>query len=176
MPARLRLDQPCQRGCSLSLLLVQPWDCPVTWGGIWHSHLAHPFARFADAQWPSGACVPPAVCRTAAFWLHQQWRQWAYVAQDSPKKKSTNVHAFLWSFDHSLQPTSHTRAANPTPLGLWVTRQEVSQKLVCLGNSLIVSRPGFFDHLLSLAELQLVGLLILLGTCTLRPIWLLEIL
>ncbi len=76
MPAQLQLDQPRQRGCFLSLLLVQPWDCPSMLGGIWHSHLTLPFTRYADAQWPSRACTLPAVYRTTAFWLHQQWRLW----------------------------------------------------------------------------------------------------
>jgi hypothetical protein len=43
-------------------------------------------------------------------------------------------------------------AANPIPLGLWVTGQEVPQKLVRLGNSLAVSLLGFFEHLLGLAK------------------------
>jgi hypothetical protein len=67
-------------------------------------------------------------------------------------------------------------AANLVPLGLRVTGQDAPQKLVRLGNSLIMSLLGFMEHLLGLAELQLAGLLILLGTCTLRPIQPLEIL
>jgi hypothetical protein len=67
-------------------------------------------------------------------------------------------------------------AANLIPLGLQITRQEVSQKLVRLDNSLAVSILGFFEHLLRLAGLQLAGLLILLGTHTLWPIQLWKIL
>jgi hypothetical protein len=54
-------------------------------------------------------------------------------------------------------------AANPIPLGLRITRQEVPQKLVGLGNSLVMSLLGFFKHLLGLAELYLVSLLVLVG-------------
>jgi hypothetical protein len=56
-------------------------------------------------------------------------------------------------------------AANPIPLGLRITRQEVPQnhKLVGLGNSLVVSLLGFFKHLLGLVELHLVSLLVLVG-------------
>ncbi len=81
------------------------------WGGVWHSHSTLPFARYAVAQWPSGACTPPAECRTAAFWLHQQWRQWAYAAQDSLSKQPTCMDTSLWSLDHLLQPTSHACAS-----------------------------------------------------------------
>jgi hypothetical protein len=66
-------------------------------------------------------------------------------------------------------------AADLIPLGLWVTRQEVPRKLVCLGNSLVVSLLGFFEHLLGVKEHQLAGLLVFLGTQTLGPYWLLEI-
>jgi hypothetical protein len=67
-------------------------------------------------------------------------------------------------------------AANLILLGLQVTGQEVLHKLICLGNSLVVSLPGFAEHILGLAKLQLAGLLVFLGACTLGPFWLLEIL
>jgi hypothetical protein len=60
--------------------------------------------------------------------------------------------------------------ANPIPLGLRITGQEVPQELVHLGISLVVSLPGFLEHLLGLAELHLAGLQILLGIQTLGPI------
>jgi hypothetical protein len=55
-------------------------------------------------------------------------------------------------------------AANPIPLGLWITLQDFPQKLVRPGSSFVVSLPSFFVHLLGLAELHLVVLLVLLGT------------
>ncbi len=67
-------------------------------------------------------------------------------------------------------------AANPSPLGLRIIGQEVPQKLVCLGISLVLSLLGFFEHLLGLAELQLAGLLILYGTRTLGLTGLVKIL
>ena len=67
-------------------------------------------------------------------------------------------------------------AANPIQVGLWVTGQEIPQKLILLGNSLVVSLLSFFKHLLDVTNLNLVGLLIFLGGHTLRPSWLLEIL
>ncbi len=60
-------------------------------------------------------------------------------------------------------------AADPIPFGLWVTGQEVPQKLVGLGNSLIVSLPGFFEHLLGVEDFQLAELLVFVETCTLGP-------
>jgi hypothetical protein len=62
----------------------------------------------------------------------------------------------------SPQVTLVHLAKNLIPLGLQITGQEVPQKLVHLGNSLVVSLPGLFKHLLGLAELQLTGLLIIL--------------
>jgi hypothetical protein len=67
-------------------------------------------------------------------------------------------------------------AANAIPLGLRVTRQEVPQKLVRLGNGLVVSILGLLEHHLSLPDLQLAGLHFILGDCTLGPNSLLEIL
>jgi hypothetical protein len=66
--------------------------------------------------------------------------------------------------------------ANVIPLGLRITRQEIPQLLIRLGSSLVMSLPSFFEHLLDFSKLQLVGLLVFLGTCTLGLIWLLEIL
>ncbi len=72
--------------------------------------------------------------------------------------------ASLWSLDHLLQPTSHAchLATNAIPLGLQVTGQEVPQKLVRLGNYLVVSLLNFLEHLLGLLNLQLAGLHIIL--------------
>jgi hypothetical protein len=67
-------------------------------------------------------------------------------------------------------------AAYPIPLGLLVTGQEVPQKLIGLGNSLVMSLSGFFEHLLGVNDLHLAGHLIFFGGCTLRPSWLLKIL
>ncbi len=67
-------------------------------------------------------------------------------------------------------------AADPISLGLWVTGQEVPQKLVRLGNSLVVSLPSFFEHLLGVNNLHCMGLLVFLGGRTLRPSLHLEIL
>ncbi len=66
--------------------------------------------------------------------------------------------------------------ANPISLGLRITRQEVPQKLLRRDKSLGVSLLGFFEHLLGVGKLQLAGFLVFLGTSTLGPIWLLEIL
>jgi hypothetical protein len=49
-------------------------------------------------------------------------------------------------------------AADTIPLRLCITRQEVPQLLVRLGNCLVVSLLGFFEHLLSLLNLHLAGL------------------
>ncbi len=49
-------------------------------------------------------------------------------------------------------------AADPIPLGLRVTGQEVPQLLERLGNCLVVSLLGFLEHLLSLLNLHLEGL------------------
>jgi hypothetical protein len=49
-------------------------------------------------------------------------------------------------------------AANAIQLGLHVIGQEVPQKLVRLGNCLIMSVLGFLEHLLGMLNLQLVGL------------------
>ncbi len=49
-------------------------------------------------------------------------------------------------------------AVDTTPLGLWVTGQEVPQLLIRLGDCLVVNLLGFLDHLLSLLNLHLVGL------------------
>jgi hypothetical protein len=65
---------------------------------------------------------------------------------------------------------------NAIPLELRITGQEVPQKLVRLGNSLIVSLLGFLEHLLGMHNLHLARLLVILGGCTLGPNWLLEIL
>jgi hypothetical protein len=54
-------------------------------------------------------------------------------------------------------------AANMIPLGLHITRQEVPQKIIHLGNCLVVSLLGFLEHLLGMLNLQLVGLHIILG-------------
>ncbi len=62
----------------------------------------------------------------------------------------------------STQVTLVHLAANAIPLGLRVTRQEVPQKLVRLGNRLVVSLLGFLEHLLGLLNLQLVGLHVIL--------------
>ncbi len=53
------------------------------------------------------------------FWPCQQWRLWAYVAQDSLWRQSTSADAFLQSLDHSLQPTSHACAScgRSNPIG-----------------------------------------------------------
>jgi hypothetical protein len=48
--------------------------------------------------------------------------------------------------------------ANTIPLGLRITGMEVPQKLVRLGDCLVVSLLGFLEHLLSLLNLHLVGL------------------
>jgi hypothetical protein len=66
--------------------------------------------------------------------------------------------------------------ANAIPLGLCVTGQEVPQKLVRLGISLVVSLLGFLEHLLGLPNLQLAGLDFILGDRTLGPNSLLDIL
>ena len=52
--------------------------------------------------------------------------------------------------------------ANAIPLGLRITRQGVPQKLVHLGNCLVVSLLGFLEHLLGLLNLQLAGLHIII--------------
>jgi hypothetical protein len=44
--------------------------------------------------------------------------------------------------------------ANTIPLGLQITRQEVPQLLIHLGNCLVVQLLGFLEHLLGLLELQ----------------------
>ncbi len=49
-------------------------------------------------------------------------------------------------------------AANVVSLGLWVTRQEVPQKLVYLGNCIIVLLLSFLEHLLGFLNLHLEGL------------------
>ncbi len=49
-------------------------------------------------------------------------------------------------------------AANAIPLGLWITRQEVPQLLIRLGNRLVMLLLGFLEHLLGLLNLYLVGL------------------
>jgi hypothetical protein len=67
--------------------------------------------------------------------------------------------------------------ANAIPLGLHVTGQEVPQKLICVGNCLVVSLLGFFEHLLGLLNLQLADLHVILGQDgSLGPSRLLEIL
>ncbi len=70
----------------------------------------------------------------------------------------------------SPQVTLAYLAANLIPLGLRITRQEIPQKLIRLGISPVVSLPGFFEHLLGLAELQLASLLIFLELKPLGPI------
>jgi hypothetical protein len=49
-------------------------------------------------------------------------------------------------------------ATNAILLGLQITRQEVLQLLVFLGNCLVVSLLGFLEHLLGLLNLHLAGL------------------
>jgi hypothetical protein len=49
-------------------------------------------------------------------------------------------------------------AANAIQLGLRVTKQEVPQELVHLGNCLVVLLLGFLEHLLCLLNLQVAGL------------------
>ncbi len=66
--------------------------------------------------------------------------------------------------------------ANLITLGLHVTKQEVPQKLLHLGNSLTVSLPNFFEHLLDVNKLKLAGILFLLGAQTHGPTGLLKIL
>jgi hypothetical protein len=48
-------------------------------------------------------------------------------------------------------------AADAIPLGLCVTRQQVPQLLIHLGNCLVVSLMGFLEHLLGLLNLHLLG-------------------
>ncbi len=47
--------------------------------------------------------------------------------------------------------------ADAIPLELCITRQQVPQLLVCLGNGLVVSLLGFLEHLLSLINHHLAG-------------------
>jgi hypothetical protein len=67
-------------------------------------------------------------------------------------------------------------AADAIPLGLCLTRQEVPQLLIHLGNCHVVSLLGFLEHLLSLLNLHLAGLNInvcqdgVLGTRSLKEI------
>ncbi len=49
------------------------------------------------------------------------------------------------------------------PLELRVTRQEVSQELISLGDCLVVLLLGFLEHLLGLLDLQLAGLHVIIG-------------
>jgi hypothetical protein len=48
-------------------------------------------------------------------------------------------------------------AAETIPLGLCITRQQVPQLLVRLGNCLVLSLLGFLEHLMSLLNLHLAG-------------------
>jgi hypothetical protein len=58
----------------------------------------------------------------------------------------------------SPQVTLVHLAANTIPLGLQITRQEVPQLLIRLGDCLVVSLLGFLEHLLGLLNLHLVVL------------------
>ena len=60
-------------------------------------------------------------------------------------------------------------AANVIPLGLRVARQEVPQKLLRLGDGLVMSLLDFLEHLLGLPNLQLAGLHFSLGIAPLAP-------
>ncbi len=75
----------------------------------------------------------------------------------------SNPRAWMPSFGNftiysSPQVTLVHLAVNTISLGLGVTGQEVSRKLVCLGVCLAVSLLGFLDHLLGLINPQLAGL------------------
>jgi hypothetical protein len=87
------------------------------------------------------------------------------VSKSSPQMRTPSIGNL--TIHSSPQVMLVHLVAKPIPLVLQITGQEAPQKLVCLGFSLIMSLWGFFEHLLGLDELQLVGLLILLGTQTL---------
>jgi hypothetical protein len=83
------------------------------------------------------------------------------VSESSP-------HAWTFSFGNftvysSPKVTLVHLAANAILLGLCVTRQEVSQKLVLFGDCLIVSLLGFMEHLFGLLNLQFAGPHIIIG-------------
>ena len=70
------------------------------------------------------------------------------------------VDASLWSLDRLPQSrvTLVHLGANAIPLGLRIPGQEVPQKLVRLGNCLVLSLLGFLEYLLGLLSLHLAGL------------------
>ncbi len=112
------------------------------------------------------ACTPLAVCRTAAFWqCHSEdceLMQLNTVMKSSPRMQ---MPSFGHSTIHSIpRVTLMHLAANAIPLGLHITGQEFPQKLVRLSSSLVMSLLGFLEHLLGLNDLQLGGLLLVLGT------------
>jgi hypothetical protein len=89
------------------------------------------------------------------------------VSESSPQMQMPSCdHLTIYS---SPQVTLVHLTADQIPFGLRVTGQELPKKLVRLGNSLVVSLPGFLKHLLGLAKLQLAGLLLLPGTQTHEP-------
>jgi hypothetical protein len=67
--------------------------------------------------------------------------------------------AYPWSLTVYCSPrvTLVHLVAGAIPLGLCVTRQQVPQLLVRLGDCLVVSLLGFLEHLLSLLNLHLAG-------------------
>jgi hypothetical protein len=77
-------------------------------------------------------------------------------------------HSFIYSYP---QVTLVHLTSNTVPLGLCTAIQEVPQKLVRLGSSLVVSLMGFLEHLLGMRNLHLASSLSSFG-----PNWLLEIL
>jgi hypothetical protein len=87
------------------------------------------------------------------------------VSESSPRALTPSFGNF--TVYSSPRVTLVHLVANTIPLGLRVTRQEVPQKLVCLGDCLIVSLLGFLEHLLGLLNLQLVGLHVIMVWCTL---------
>ncbi len=76
----------------------------------------------------------------------------------------------MWSFDHSPY---HSK---PDPIGTVGHWTGGSLEACTSWQQPCRELPGFFEHLLGLAKLQLAGLLVFLGTRTLGLIWLLEFL
>jgi hypothetical protein len=89
------------------------------------------------------------------------------VLKGSPRTRTPSFgHLAIYS---SPQVMLVHLAANVIPLGLRVARQEVPQKLLRLGNSLVMSLLDFLEHLLGLPNLQLAGLHFSLGIAPLAP-------
>jgi hypothetical protein len=105
--------------------------------------LAH---RLLNVELLSFGCISTEDCELIQLKTVQEGRP----PSQTPTFGHLTVHC-------SLRVTLVHLAADAIPLGLCITKQQVPQLLVHLGNCLVVSLLGFLEHLSCLLNLHLAG-------------------